>query len=323
MRKAWLVVLSILLILSSMGRGQAKEEERSNRVFLPVVGVTRYVGAQDEGNGVWEGRYLSGQITKVTLRWDLIEKNRGSYNWNAEGDDAALKVVGGKYRLLIGTRGSPKWARKYAEYPCSQPKPEFYDEYANFVKAAAERYKAWGVELWNEPDVKRGEFGKDWVLMGCWDTGKQYSEMTQVVYPRIKRADLVVMVGAMMLEETSWAANMLAWEPAGDWISYHSYAYNGVVKEYEKPREKADWIHARTDKGVFLSEVALLDYTEKCSGAYQNAKADYLDMLNESLVSWGIEGFTWYTIGGNNWKCSDLYPGPAYETYKSLFGGKQ
>jgi hypothetical protein len=112
---------------------------------------------------------------------------------------------------------------------------------------------------------------------------------------------------------------MLAYKPAGDWISYHAYPYNGVVKNYDIPGRRAKWIHSRTDKGVFLSEVSLLDYTGKCTLPYQRAKADYLEMLNESLVSWGIEGFTWYTIGGNNWRCSDLHPGPAYEKYKSLY----
>lgn len=310
------VILSFFMLFSP----RESAPTRAYRVYLPMVGATRYIGAQDETTGEYKKYYAKDQITKITLRWDLIEGKQGEYRWNVEGNDAKIKSLSKDYRLLIGTRAAPKWARKYSGYPCSQPKPEYYQDYGKFVKAVIERYHPWGVELWNEPDVERGAFGRDWFLMGCWDTGKQYAEMTRTVYPMVKADNLTVMVGALMLEDKSWAASFLTNDPAGDWVSFHAYPYNGVVDNYDIPGERAKWLHARTDKGVFLSEISLLDYTGKCSKAFEKAKADYLTMLNDNLVSWGIEGFTWYTIGGNNWRCSDLYPGPAYEAYLGLFG---
>lgn len=311
------IIIETILFLSAFLAPTPQPE--LHYTYLPVVGITRYIGAQDETTGKYQDYYADGQITKISLRWDLIEAKRGEYNWSTEGNDKAIQSMAMDYRLLIGTRGAPRWARLYPNFPCSQPKEEYYRDYAEFIKAIIERYHPWAVELWNEPDVPRGAFGQDWVIMGCWDHGWQYAEMTREVYPIVKRDDVVIIVGALMLEGDSWAANMLAYKPAGDWISFHAYPYNGVTENYDIPGRRAKWIHSRTDKGVFLSEVSLLDYTGKCTLPYQRAKADYLEELNENLIVWGIEGFTWYTIGGNNWRCSDLYPGPAYEKYKSLY----
>lgn len=309
------VIAILILSLFSTPTPQPKQYY----TYLPSLGITRYAGAQDETTGKYQHLYADDQITKISLRWDLIEAKRGTYAWNIEGNDQAIKTLAKDYRLLIGTRASPKWARLYPDYPCSQPVREYYSDYADFIQAVIERYKPWAVELWNEPDVERGAFGVSWSWMGCWDHGWQYSEMTRFVYSKVKRDDIIIMTGALMLEDDTWAANMLAYEPAGDWISFHAYSYNGVPSGYDLAHDRATWLHRRTDKGVFLSEVSLLDYTGKCTLPFQKAKAEFLEMVNSSLATWGIEGYVWYTIGGNNWRCSDLYPGPAYETYKSLY----
>jgi hypothetical protein len=46
--------------------------------YLPIVGITRYIGAQDETTGKYQDYYAPGQITKISLRWDLIENSAAS-----------------------------------------------------------------------------------------------------------------------------------------------------------------------------------------------------------------------------------------------------
>lgn len=285
---------------------------------LPVVELVRYIGAQDELNGSSQKLWIDGQVTKITLRWDLIEKEKGNYNWNAEYNDAAIFLADNK-KLIIGTRASPVWSRKHPDFTCSQPKPEFYKSYANFLVAAIDRYKPWSVELWNEPEVRIGTFENSWFFMGCWDSGKEYSAMTKIVYPIIKEKHpkVLVMVGALIMEDRQWLKDFFKTKPKGDIVSYHAYDYwkgeTGNVKRH------ANWLSDHTDKPLFLSETSLLDASSKCSNEFQLAKAKFLDDLNKTFQGLGIVGFTWYTIGNNNWKCSDLYPGPAYERYKNLF----
>jgi len=288
------------------------------KAHIPILGVSRYIGAQDEFSSsksyTW---WIEGQVTKLTLRWDLIEKEKGRYDWNGEGEDSRI-FLADESKLILGTRASPIWVRKHPDFTCSQPTPEFYKDYANFIISAIDRYHPWAIELWNEPEVQKGVFEDNWFYMGCWDSGREYAEMTKVVYPIIKEKhpETLVMIGALLMEDYEWIEEMFAENPSGDTVSYHAYDY--YFGETGNAKKNALWLYEHTDKPLFLSETALLDMSLECSADFQVAKREYLDSLYKSIQDIGIIGFTWYTIGGNLWRCSDLYPGAAYDLYKEL-----
>lgn len=319
-----LLLLILAFILSPLPKPQAAVGEKLFRAYVPYTANTRYIGAQDESSGVWREKYAPTQIVKISLRWDLIEPDPGEYKWNAEGKDAALKGLARDYRLLISTRAAPRWARKYVEWRCSQPDPGYYDEYARWMNAVVERYEPWAIEVWNEPDALKEDVAKDFYFYGCWDRGDAYAALTRDVYKLVKadHPEVVVMAGALMLPDGvgSWQRSFLRSAPGGDVISYHAYAAFGVAGSWDIIGEMAEGIWEYTSKPLFVTETALLDYSLKCSNLHREHKKLYLDYINRMMPVWGPFGYIRYTIGGNNWRCSDVWPGEEWELYQSLTG---
>ncbi len=98
-------------------------------------------------------------------RWDVIEKERGKYDWKTV-DDYFAKVKKGGYdekRILLNTFHTPRWnsphperiAVFYQRYSFYAPKD--ISAWGDYLKAFAKRYpkiRLW--ELWNEPHLPGG-----------------------------------------------------------------------------------------------------------------------------------------------------------------------
>lgn len=321
MRKVLVLIAAFLLfgVFGVEAKGKRVDDvERGYQTFVPQLSqFGMKAGSQDESR-VYADYYPNGSTVHLHIRWDKAEGERGKYVV-----DSALKKEVDRHKakgdwIIIGTRTSPKWARVYPEKMCSQPKAGFYDEYGGFLQWVIETYKPDAVEVWNEPDAKPADVLNEYWQFGCWDSGGRYAEMLKVVYPMI-RGRVVVIAGALAyLDGGKWANEFLAGDVENfDWLSFHAYPYWGMGQE-DLAWEKLEKLWARTQKPMFLSETSLLDSTLKCGSVFQGEKAKYVRHVGENAYGWGLVGWTWYSIGGNNWKCSDLHPGEAYEVWKGL-----
>ena len=282
------------------------------QVFIPLVLVAfAFIGAQDETLGGYARRYPIHSTVYIAMRWDVIEAEYGVYDWTYY--DAVIAKMPEHINLIIGLKTSPQWAGKY-ENACAQPWPVYYDNFGRFVQAVVDRYGPWGVEIWNEPDVPPGAVSIENWLAGCWDDGAEYGSMLHVVYPMLQ--DTQVIAGGLMLAEWTqdWAGAALAGGDY-DYVSYHAYV-NQDPDTWSAVQDKAAVLRRMTDRPLIVTETAVLG--PACDDAQLQAKAEYFNYLSGNYRNW-VDGFLWYTIGGNGWRCSDLYPGAAYDLYASVF----
>lgn len=137
--------------------------------------------------------------TRVGAAWYHIEREPGHYNWKFLDQTIAMAE---KYdiNVMMQVTTAPEWAtglsgmsaaqkRSLGHYPDTYaPKPEFYDDYANFFADVVERYAPRGIvdyEVWNEP-----------ALAGFWkeDTHNRtpspesYTQLLKETYPAAHQA---------------------------------------------------------------------------------------------------------------------------------------
>lgn len=247
---------------------------------------------------------VQGQHIGMLVRWDEVEKTFGSYDWSIP--DEQYQHVEGGFPIWIQCKNTPAWARLYPELPCSPPLPEYYWDFATFVRNAVLRYKPFAVEIWNEPDAP--QFYLDWPssVNGCWDNGTQYGEFIQDIYPEIKRGtDVTVMSGALMMGTTSqfiFASDMLK-VAAADVVSFHSYSDN--VDNFDFPLIKADYLKKHTDRPLWLSETSYQTMFGS-TAQFEEEQAKYLRQLYNNAMAHGIEFVNWYTLAFNGWRHTDL-----------------
>jgi hypothetical protein len=143
------------------------------------------------------------------LKWSQIESTPGVYNWNSQFESNLAALPSGLTPIVI-IHGTPGWAQLYAGSECGPIKADKFQNFANFVKAAVQRYsvppynvKYW--EIWNEPDAAQHS-GNDG--FGCWGNpsdpnfgGGYFADMLKVVQPKIKQADpnAKIILGGLLL----------------------------------------------------------------------------------------------------------------------------
>jgi hypothetical protein len=299
-----------------------KEPERDQRIYLSAVLNQKAIsGAQDETKGLYYQEYKPGYIAHLNTRWDTSEPEPGTYLWDKQLDKGVENLKQQKALVIIGTRASPKWARLHPTQTCSQPMPSKYADYGKFILAIINRYKPYGIELWNEPDIKPAYLPKDWWIMGCWDSGRDYADMLRVVYPMVKEKypNVTVIAGALMLNGHKVFTELWLRGKAYDfdWLSFHAYTYLSDNVDYGFPIEKIEYLqNFDTGKALYMSETAILSWDSICNPTLEAEKVNYINVLKRYAADWGIAAWSWYTVGSNGWKCSDLAPGIPLEAWK-------
>ena len=129
-------------------------------VFLPFVMVTNYApfpfGIQADMPFYDTVPYfIPNRVYQSPWRWS------GPEPWFYDN----VKIFGSN-PFIAGAKLSPLEYRLWAQTNCSPPKPEYYGQYANDVAAMVRDVHPWGVEIWNEPNVKRNETAEDYY--GCF-----------------------------------------------------------------------------------------------------------------------------------------------------------
>jgi hypothetical protein len=208
-----LIILIIILIISScsgdlpysIGGGEEPDEWK---IFLPVIRNTKIayskllsVGVHMQVVNMDEVDYIvPGTTAILELYWSRIEIEPGIYTWNSD-QDAVIQALHAKgVTVLLRAKNSPTWARVHSEYECSEPRPEYYDDYARFIVAAMHHFGVYSVAIWNEPNSSPGAMlPPNDHYFGCWggtrNDGRRYGKLVQTVYDEV----LVQIPGATLL----------------------------------------------------------------------------------------------------------------------------
>ncbi len=192
--------------------------------------------------------------------WPVIEPTRTeppTYNWKVETEQNLSNAAQQGLAVVARVQYTPLWAREVPGHDCSRIKRASFDEFAQFLTALVNRYKAppYNVKYWEldgEVDVDYRQVDESNPIgFWCWGDendyyygGGYYAEMLQWAYPAIKAADpqAQVVIGGLLLDcdprnpppgKTCQSSRFLegvlrgGGGPYFDVVSFHAYAYYG------------------------------------------------------------------------------------------------
>jgi hypothetical protein len=181
---------------------------------LPVNDKRFQLGIQvqvsvDGNQELWMGEVdkLGFEWIKQQVRWELIEPERGQYDWTqldiglASASDRGVKV-------LLSVVTAPDWAREPGVDLTQHGPPANMQDYANFIDAMVRRYpgQIHAIEIWNEQNLDRE-----------WTSAKglipaNYVEMLRISYQTIKAIDPGIVVISGALSPTGFDNRVNAWD---------------------------------------------------------------------------------------------------------------
>jgi polysaccharide biosynthesis protein PslG len=175
---------------------------------------------------------------------DIQSEGSDTYNWTKY--DALVQAATDHNITILGMLGyTPEWARKPSCASTDKCPPANPNTYADFVKAAAFRYKNSGVhdwEIWNEPNIT-----KFWLPQ---PNVTEYASMLRLAYQSIKSVDSSAnVISGGLSPATNEDGNVApihflqGMYSAGaknsfDALGHHPYCYHA---EFDCPVQFADW----------------------------------------------------------------------------------
>lgn len=310
----WLVLTIIVICLGllfsygqTVGASNANDEENvenaSNTLYIPVV-LSNYRDMRTFGfesnRALLEGSKLLNRGAALDVSWarlgnriswkDMQPNPGDAIDWSQaaqfEDELKALHAVGMTPLVII--QEYPHWAvDPYGWYgqptSCGPLRADMFDEFAEFMQAVVNRYKApmYNVHNWelgNEPDVDPGLLpAPDWGF-GCWGDitdpfygGRFYGEMIKVVGQAIKQADptATVWLGGLLLDTPETidpnrgkpelflkGVLEVGAAPFFDVVGYHWYPpYYNTMEDHDLSRGKwAEWGGGTIGKAQFLRQ---------------------------------------------------------------------
>lgn len=295
-----------------------------------------------------------GGLIQFTVYWDRIELSRGNYTWYLQLDLNLQALHTNSNRFILNIKCTPEWARKYSGYSTSPPKPENYQDFANFVSSLISHCGngVYAVSLFNEPDTVRQELASDWRYFGAWiessnpsQGGADYASMTKIVVPYLKshHPSVFVHVGELMYTtHKHFLQDAVNNGLVGDILSFHVYPRWDWKAQYgTTEQELLDWAHSQfissimaiTSMPLFMGEIALL-YSNSSDTEARKFQADFYEYQKDRIVwDWiSVVGFIWFFLGGNHetWENSEMIDNsdvkkPVYNIYYKFMlqqGGK-
>lgn len=216
--------------------------------------------------------------------------------------------------LIIGTRTCPEQYRLYPDRMGSEPSPEYYSAYVDWLVGLCERYHPYAVEVWNEPDCPLYTVPADqqWYY-GAWVTqedyfaaGRRYGALLGMAYEALRPMGVQVLGGALMngaVVQGQWFLRGMLETGQCDYVSFHVYPYYGddyravVESAFESVRSVSG------DMPLFITETALLTHgnTEDLdTPMFRAAQVDYLKWIRD-YCAWSGIPWLWYA-GDNTWQ---------------------
>jgi len=148
---------------------------------------------------------IGANIARQGLFWEAVERNPGQpYDWS-EMDALYNGFLARGIRPLWVLYAAPCWAQGGTCETGAHPTEAFYDEFAAFAAAGAQRYpESVGFEIWNEPNFR--------LYWGGDPDPESYARMIQAVAPAIKAVDPTVPVlTAALSPHINTEANAMAY----------------------------------------------------------------------------------------------------------------
>ncbi len=261
---------------------------------------------------------MPGSFIRKEVFWDEIEFEKGKYNWAKLDHELAL-VKG--YPLILIVRNTPFWYSSGKK--CSPPAYDYFSKYIDFVARVIDRYRPWGIEIWNEPEAQTsGDLDR---LMGCFPFtergGFYYADLVKSVWYNLKYRyrDTKFIAGAMLVnaDEAFWVG---AYERQlrghVDYISFHSYA-RYEADDSRLLEQKIKLIRGYyPDEPLILSETSLLGKIDTVD--FQEKQANYFKYVVGIAEANNIPVVIWFTLCCNQWENRDLV-GPGGEKRQAWY----
>jgi O-antigen ligase len=132
------------------------------------------------------------------VRWDLIEPERGEYDWSKWDEILAELADYPELSLVAVFMNSPKWAREDLSHKSPSTPPRNPADFAAFVRAFAERYgnQVDYYQIWDEPNLTDAWGGRG-------SRPVEYAALLEVAYAAIHNADDQATVIAAALAPTT------------------------------------------------------------------------------------------------------------------------
>jgi hypothetical protein len=141
---------------------------------------------------------------KTLFQWRDIEGAcKGCFDWR-ESDRVAKATSAAGLKLLVRIDFEPYWARADKAH---NGRPDNLQDYSDFVRAVAERYKPGSpygqvdaIEVWNEPNLQR-----EWGEPVSKQSAANYVQMVKGAYQAIKSVSPTTLVVTAGLSPTGWS----------------------------------------------------------------------------------------------------------------------
>ncbi|MFZ4815372.1 MAG: hypothetical protein ACOYL5_12615 [Phototrophicaceae bacterium] len=182
--------------------------------LLPVSDTRFQLGIQvqvslDSDPNIWmtEAQKLGMEWVKQQIAWELVEPQRGQYEWTRV--DAGIEAAADRgQRLLVSVVAPPDWAREPGANLDRQGPPANYQDYANFVAEIVRRHpgKIHAIEIWNEQNLDR-----EWTSVRGL-VPADYVNLLRLSYQAIKAVDPGVIVISGALSPTGFDDGIGAWD---------------------------------------------------------------------------------------------------------------
>jgi polysaccharide biosynthesis protein PslG len=150
---------------------------------------------------------LGMEWVKLQVRWEIVEPERGQYDWN-ELDKGINTAADKGIKVLLSVVTAPEWSREPGVDTSQHGPPADPQVYADFVGEILKRYpgKVHAIEVWNEQNLDRE-----------WTSAKglrpaDYVELLRVSSQTIKNIDPGVVVISGALSPTGLDNRVNAWD---------------------------------------------------------------------------------------------------------------
>jgi len=198
---------------------------------------------------------LGAKWAFLVPNWDLIETEKGKYDWNSPAhrlDDVVNGLVKRKISPIIQVYGgnhlytplSPVHVPPGVEIPKLMTDPEAKRAWHAWLRAMAQRYnkhvKLW--EIWNEPN-------SEWFWKPKPDArlyGRMVKEVTEVI--RGVDPSAMILAGSTAAVPLDFLHDFLKSEGADSFDFWSVHPYGGVPEEMDADMRRAQQLLAASDK---------------------------------------------------------------------------